>query len=119
MAKIKARETDSLEVQKLIELHIKLNHGGEHWIKGALRRFITGKGNCWCLAGGVRSVARTESLRKELFSRLYEQLPSRFKKAAYHAEGACIRFNDNDVTKWPDVENVIIAAIEDGRRNNG
>lgn len=116
--KPRPRKTDSLEVQKLFELHKKLNHGGAHWIKGYMSRFIKGKGSCWCLAGGVFSVTRSRLMRERLLEILHDALPKTMQRTfpGASAFGCITSFNDADYTQWYNVEKVIFQAIENGRK---
>lgn len=113
-------KNDLLPVQALFDLHDLLNNSGRHWIKGMFEREIAGE-MCYCLAGGVYALTKWDGPYHGLCHEMFELLANELEKWPGRVfpddfEGACMAFNDDDNTYWPNVETVIHKAIGTSRR---
>lgn len=111
-------DKDTPVVRALFELHDLLNQEGKHWMKHHFKEKISGEW-CFCLAGGVHYLQHlwppdTSGLMFEFLAAAIPEWPEFVDEG--DPEGACIRYNDFDSTKWPDIETVIHNAIGGARK---
>jgi hypothetical protein len=113
--------------QILREARDKINNGGEHWIKGALRsrRY---NGYAYCSVGAINNVEGiTAQERRDALYILglkgLELTPNEYNLVKYDKSerawapflSAIMRFNDRVDTKWDDVNRAFRKAIRSVR----
>ena len=108
-----AQVSNSEVVSALRESRNKLNHGGRHWIKGALKRWVSKDHS-----PGARVFSptrKTETQSEAAFCAVGAindtvEGPVRIAAKVALAEVTIIRFNDGPKTTWPEVRTAFTKA---------